>query len=134
MNFCSFRAEVGNDPCILGETKRRTDFLGKEISSTRRCNRLYWRRNASYLRREDIQIICETIFEHFHICEDAEITIEANPGTVDLKKLCTYRENGINRISFGLQSTVKEELEYLGRIHTYEEFLQSFDWARQAGF
>ena len=79
-------------------------------------------------------MICETIFEHFHICEDAEITIEANPGTVDLKKLCTYRENGINRISFGLQSTVKEELEYLGRIHTYEEFLQSFDWARQAGF
>ena len=67
------------------ETKRRTDFLGKEISSTRRCNRLYWRRNASYLRREDIQMICETIFEHFHICEDAEITIEANPGTVDLK-------------------------------------------------
>ena len=42
---------------------------------------------------------------------------------------------GINRIKFlDCSQTVKEELEYLGRIHTYEEFLQSFDWARQAGF
>ena len=72
-------------------------------------------------------MICETIFEHFHICEDAEITIEANPGNSRFeKKLCTYRENGINRISFGLQSTVKEELEYLGRIHTYEEVFTKF--------
>ena len=133
-DFCSFRAEEGTIHAYLGKLKEELIFWGKKLAARDVVTVFIGGGTPSYLRREDIQMICETIFEHFHICEDAEITIEANPGTVDLKKLCTYRENGINRISFGLQSTVKEELEYLGRIHTYEEFLQSFDWARQAGF
>ena len=133
-DFCSFRAEEETIHAYLGKLKEELIFWGKKLAARDVVTVFIGGGTPSYLRREDIQMICETIFEHFHICEDAEITIEANPGTVDLKKLCTYRENGINRISFGLQSTVKEELEYLGRIHTYEEFLQSFDWARQAGF
>lgn len=133
-DFCSFRAEEETIHTYLGKLKEELIFWGKKLAARDVVTVFIGGGTPSYLRREDIQMICETIFEHFHICEDAEITIEANPGTVDLKKLCTYRENGINRISFGLQSTVKEELEYLGRIHTYEEFLQSFDWARQAGF
>ena len=133
-DFCSFRAEEGTIHAYLGKLKEELIFWGKKLAARDVVTVFIGGGTPSYLRREDIQMICETIFEHFHICEDAEITIEANPGTVDLKKLCTYRENGINRISFGLQSTVKEELEYLGRIHTYEEFLQSVDWARQAGF
>ena len=133
-DFCSFRAEERTIHAYLGKLKEELIFWGKKLAARDVVTVFIGGGTPSYLRREDIQMICETIFEHFHICEDAEITIEANPGTVDLKKLCTYRENGINRISFGLQSTVKEELEYLGRIHTYEEFLQSFDWARQAGF
>lgn len=64
----------------------------------------------------------------------AEITIEVNPGTVDAEKLQTYREAGINRISFGLQSAKNEELKLLGRIHTWEELQESFCLAREAGF
>lgn len=88
----------------------------------------------SYLKEQYIREICDVIFAYFKVSKDAEITMEANPGTVDLKKLCICKNSGINRISFGLQSTIKEELEYLGRIHTYEEFLQGYEWARQAGF
>lgn len=66
--------------------------------------------------------------------EDVEVTIEANPGTVDTDKLWAYRQEGINRISFGLQSSENEELKLLGRIHTWEEFLVSFRLAREAGF
>lgn len=66
--------------------------------------------------------------------EHAEITIECNPGTVTFEKLKRYRESGINRISFGLQSANNDELKTLGRIHTYEEFEQSYRMAREAGF
>jgi len=60
--------------------------------------------------------------------------MEANPGTVTKEKLDAYREAGINRISFGLQSANNEELKLLGRIHTYEEFLESYRLARECGF
>ena len=60
--------------------------------------------------------------------------MEANPGTVSLEQMKLCRKASINRISLGLPSTVQQELDMLGRIHTYEEFLQSCQWAREAGF
>jgi oxygen-independent coproporphyrinogen-3 oxidase len=66
--------------------------------------------------------------------EDAEVSIECNPGTVHQETLCAYKSACINRISFGLQSCHDEELKVLGRIHTYEAFLKSFEMAREAGF
>ena len=88
----------------------------------------------SALKAEAIASIMSTLQEQFFFCEDAEVTIEANPGTVDLEKLTIYRNVGINRLSLGLQSTDAEELKLLGRIHSYEEFLKSYEWAREAGF
>lgn len=88
----------------------------------------------SALKAEAITSIMRTLQEQFFFCEDAEVTIEANPGTVDLEKLTIYRNVGINRLSLGLQSTDAEELKLLGRIHSYEEFLKSYEWAREAGF
>ena len=88
----------------------------------------------SALKAEAIASIMRTLQEKFFFCEDAEVTIEANPGTVDLEKLTIYRNIGINRLSLGLQSTDAEELKLLGRIHSYEEFLKSYEWAREAGF
>ncbi|MFR3185822.1 MAG: radical SAM family heme chaperone HemW [Ruminococcus sp.] len=76
----------------------------------------------------------EKVYTHFNVRQDAEISIEANPGTVDLGKLAVYRQAGINRISFGCQSADNRELKMLGRIHTWEEFLESFSMAREAGF
>lgn len=78
--------------------------------------------------------IFEKIHKSFSVAPDAEITIEANPGTLSKEKLFLYRNVGINRLSLGLQSPEAAELKSLGRIHTYEEFLESFSFAREAGF
>ena len=88
----------------------------------------------SVLAEPQMKQVMETLHDMFQIKQDAEITIEANPGTVTREKLESYRAYGINRISFGLQSTNNEELKLLGRIHTYEEFLESFHLARECGF
>lgn len=78
--------------------------------------------------------IMEKLYRIFRIEDDAEVTMECNPETVTRKKLEAYKASGINRISFGLQSVHKEELLMLGRIHTYEKFLESYALARNAGF
>ena len=76
----------------------------------------------------------DQIRNKFFVAPDAEITIEANPGTLYKEKLQIYLEHGINRLSLGLQSPQNRELKILGRIHTWEEFQESFFMARDAGF
>ena len=88
----------------------------------------------SILPYEYIGRILEALRSFYSVSDKAEISIECNPGTVDEDKLINYRKFGIDRISFGLQSTDNDELKILGRIHTYEEFLESFKLARKAGF
>ena len=88
----------------------------------------------SVLKAEAIASVMEAIYRKFSFSADAEVTIEANPGTVDLEKLTIYRRTGINRLSLGLQSTDPDELKMLGRIHSYEDFIQSYQQAREAGF
>lgn len=83
---------------------------------------------------EWIGSILEALQKMVPFAKGAEISIECNPGTVDEEKLKVYSEAFINRISFGLQSCHNEELKILGRIHTYETFLESYDMARKAGF
>ena len=78
--------------------------------------------------------IIDKLKEKFTFSPEAEITMEANPGTLTKEKLSIYKEHGINRISLGLQSTINEELKILGRIHTFEEFQESFRMVREAGF
>lgn len=78
--------------------------------------------------------ILEQIKESFVIDEDAEITIEVNPGTVDINKLKAYREAGINRLSIGLQSANDNELKALGRIHDADDFAKAYEDAVAAGF
>ena len=76
----------------------------------------------------------EEIKSNFELDENAEITIEVNPGTVTLEKLEDYNKVGINRLSIGLQSTHEHLLKEIGRIHTYLDFLDTFRFAREAGF
>ena len=78
--------------------------------------------------------IMEHVRKAFHVAEGAEISMEANPGTVTREKLTDYRRAGIIRLSFGLQSANDRELKLLGRIHTWAEFLESFHLARECGF
>ena len=88
----------------------------------------------SLLSGAQIGVILRAVREAFFVEENAEITLEANPGTVSREKLEGYRRAGVNRISFGLQSANERELKLLGRIHTYDAFLESYHLARECGF
>lgn len=88
----------------------------------------------SVLDERFIGEILNKIKNKFPILDDAEITIEVNPGTADRRKFESYREYGINRLSIGLQSPDDRELEMLGRIHNYRQFLETYKTAREAGF
>lgn len=81
-----------------------------------------------------IKEVMTTIKEIFHLKNDMEITIEANPGTLDIERLESYRATGINRLSLGLQSTSDSELKSLGRTHSYKEFKDNYILAREIGF
>ena len=78
--------------------------------------------------------IKEKIKENKTNWEDIEITLEVNPGTVDRKKLEEYKKAGVNRLSIGLQSANNKLLKEIGRIHTFEEFLKTYNIAKQVGF
>lgn len=88
----------------------------------------------SILQGAQIAEIMGAIRQGFRVRQDAEITLECNPGTLTKEKLEYYKEAGVNRLSMGLQSANPQELKRLGRIHSYEDFLRSFDLARKAGF
>ena len=90
----------------------------------------------SSIKKEHIKEILEKIFEISNIKnkENIEITIEVNPGTVTKQKLQLFRNCGINRISIGLQSTNNDLLKKIGRIHNYQQFLDTYNWAKEAGF
>lgn len=88
----------------------------------------------SILKAGWIADILNAIHRNFKVRKDAEITIECNPGTLTFEKLSIYKSAGINRISVGLQSASDAELRELGRIHTYEDFLKSYDLIRKKGF
>ncbi len=66
--------------------------------------------------------------------EDIEVTIEVNPGTVTEEKLLNYKNSGINRLSIGLQTTNDKLLKTIGRIHKYQDFLNTYKTARKLGF
>lgn len=88
----------------------------------------------SCLEASQTERIFEVVKDTFEIERMPEISMEMNPGTVTKEKLQAYKNCGINRLSIGLQSVRDSNLRLLGRIHTYEEFLESFRLAREAGF
>ena len=88
----------------------------------------------SILEGDDSARIFRALQENFDISDDAEITMEVNPGTVTEEKAASWRKSGVNRLSIGLQSADDRELKMLGRIHTYCEFLDTWKIVREAGF
>lgn len=85
----------------------------------------------SLMQPETATAILDRIAGHWSVAKDAEITLEANPGSVDAARFRGYRASGINRVSLGLQSLRDAELKKLGRIHTVEEARQALDIARK---
>ena len=88
----------------------------------------------SLLSPPQIEGILEEVFRCFPVERDAEISMEANPGTVSGEALARIRRAGVNRLSLGVQSTDDRELKMLGRIHTFADARQSLSTARKAGF
>lgn len=88
----------------------------------------------SILEACDIAECLALLRKKYHMSKDAEITIEMNPGTANEEKLLGLQRAGVNRLSIGLQSARNEELKLLGRIHTWEDFLHTYEMARSAGF
>ncbi len=78
--------------------------------------------------------ILDKIKKEFNVDNEAEITIEINPGTVNEQKLYDYKKAGINRISIGMQACEDKMLKKIGRIHTYEQFKNTYNLARKIGF
>lgn len=142
--YCDFLSfEAGQDFCRLpgNERKQYLHALCMEIMSYRSVSDRYMINTVfigggtpSILMPGDISLIMATIRSVFKLRPDAEITIEVNPGTLDAEKAEEYIRLGINRISIGLQSVHEEELRMLGRIHNYDQFMASFQTAREAGF
>ena len=135
--YCDFLSGVAPE----GVHRQYTDKLIEEIQLQSARYRDYMVSTIfigggtpSILRAEYMEAVMDAIRQGFEVEEDAEITIEVNPGTVDSLKLDAYRRAGINRISLGLQSADNDELKSLGRIHTYEAFLKSYQRVRIAGF
>lgn len=83
---------------------------------------------------EQIAGVLDACFKSFNVQEDAEITIEANPGTVDPDKLSALRKAGVNRLSIGLQAWQDKHLRFLGRIHSSGDFVKSLMDAKEVGF
>ncbi len=88
----------------------------------------------SLLTPEAIAGILQAVKQTLGRTQEAEITIEANPGTVTEQSLSGYRRAGVNRLSLGLQSCNNNHLAHLGRLHDRQEGLNAFHWARSAGF
>jgi len=88
----------------------------------------------SLLPAEALERILHTLQACFTILPEAEVTLEANPGTVSPAYLHALRSLGINRLSLGVQSANPAELRLLERQHDYQDVIQAVMWARQAGF
>jgi oxygen-independent coproporphyrinogen-3 oxidase len=88
----------------------------------------------SLLAPSEIGSIIETLRDAFDVARDAEVTLEANPETVTGESLAGYRDAGVNRVSFGVQSFRDDELVRLGRLHSAERARGAVQMARAAGF
>ncbi len=88
----------------------------------------------SLLKPREVERILKALHEAFDITGQVEFTMECNPGTVDTAYLSEYRQLGVNRISFGVQSFFDDELKFLQRIHTSKEAVEAFEKARKGGF
>lgn len=88
----------------------------------------------SFIDSKYISFIMETICNNYNLSADTEISIEANPNSINEDKIKSYYKSGINRLSIGLQSTNEDELKTLGRIHNYTDFLNAYNLAVHNGF
>ena len=145
--YCDFKSYVGKENLI----DRYIKWVNYELKEVGEGNKIDYENNIddliivktiyigggtpSILPPKYISDILRTVKENYTIDnENLEVTIEVNPGTVDEEKLMEYKKCGVNRLSIGLQATQNRVLNVLGRIHTYNDFLVTYNSARKIGF
>ena len=111
--------EIESNKDILRNSRVTTIYIGGGTPSS--------------IKPELIKKVLDKIYQNSNI-EEAEITMEVNPGTVTKNNLQMYKNSGINRLSIGLQSTNDDILKRIGRIHNYKQFLNTYNWATEVGF
>ncbi len=133
-DFLSFPCHGGEKKVYLQALHREILCCGKDGGSTPVTSVFFGGGTPSLLTGEELAGILSALRQQFVFQENAEITMEANPGTLTKENLRLYREAGVNRLSIGCQSVHDAELKTLGRIHTFAQFAESFTLAREAGF
>lgn len=135
--YCDFNSYAGIDDLIHPFVDALTTEidLWSELAADRPVPTVFFGGGTpSLLPLPEVQRITTAIRDGFSLNRDAEVSFEANPGTVDLEYLRGLVDAGINRLSFGVQSFHDDELAALDRIHNAEEARQGYRWAREAGF
>lgn len=138
--FCKQRCFYCDFPTFAGKEKYREGYIDSLIKEIKeKCFKYKIKTifigggTPSYLDAEQLEKLLKTI-KNLNLGKDIEYSMECNPGTLTKEKLIIMKENGVNRISFGLQSCDNKLLKQIGRIHTFEEFLENYNLARNIGF
>lgn len=138
--FCKQRCFYCDFPTFAGREKFREDYINalvKEIES--KCSNYIIKTifigggTPSHLEVKELEKLLSCV-EKLNLSENVEYSIECNPGTVNEEKLMLMKNYGVNRLSFGLQSCDDKLLKRIGRIHTFNEFLENYKLARKIGF
>ena len=136
--YCDFNTYAGQEdsiPAYVDALCREIEFVGRRFGDGNSVHTIFFGGGTpSLLSLNQFESIFRSIREYFDLTENAEITIEANPGTVSLEQLQKLHAIGINRISFGVQSANSEELRMLERAHDFFDVIDAVSWARSAGF
>ena len=133
-DFISYPDKINLQEQYIESLKKEIENRKEELKNTYISTIYIGGGTPSYIEEKYIKDILDKIKEVDTDNNEKEITIEVNPGTVNQEKLKTYKKIGINRLSIGLQSTNNEELKTIGRIHTYEQFIDTYKLARKEEF
>lgn len=138
--FCKQRCFYCDFPTFAGKDKYREGYIDSLIKEIKeKCFKYKIKTifigggTPSYLDAEQLEKLLKAI-KNLNLGKDIEYSMECNPGTLTKEKLIIMKKNGVNRISFGLQSCDNKLLKQIGRIHTFEEFLENYNLARNIGF
>lgn len=133
-DYCAFFSVAGASDEIK---EQYTAALIRQISAFSQCNAetvYIGGGTPPVLGRKNLTAVLDCIYRHFSLCDDAEITVEVNPKTVDKEYLMSLRQTGVNRLSVGVQSLNDDELRRIGRIHTASDAINTIRQAHEAGF
>ena len=133
-DFNSFKLNIDEKKKYLSALSKEMELYKEKIGQKEIDSIFVGGGTPSILNEEEIKILFDNINLNFKIKEDAEITMECNPGTLTLNKLKIMKKCGVNRLSIGLQAVQNHHLKYIGRIHTFEEFEKNYHEAKKVGF